>query len=333
MFLSSKAKVILFILSLLLPIELWAQFVPTKEVEIHFVSEPKVRGDKVHLSDVAVIYAKKMQDFKILSNLVISTFSQGQNEIRMPQGYLISRVQEAIGRNDLDLSVKSPEQLVFKRVMGIEFSQVAERILAKGKSESKFPEWAHVEIESTSGSLELISDAIESGWRVEAGAQKDQWRGNMNFRLVSEADAKKVAWVSARIRWFADALQAKRAIPIRSSLSEADFHVARVEINTITDQPILGSEDLVKVLEGTRTKRSLQAGAPLLKSILEKSPDAKSGQALKVIFVSESGIRVSADGSLLSPAVIGEEARVKLRGSKKIVTGKLVNGQLMEVSL
>jgi len=333
MFLSNRAKIVLLIISLLFPIELWSQFVPNKEIEIHFVSDPKVRGEKVHLSDVAVIYAKKMQDFKILSNLVISTFSQGQSEIRMPQAYLVSRVQEAIGRADLGLSVKSADQLVFKRVNGIDFAQIADRILAQGRSESKFPEWANVEIESSAGSLEVITDALDSNWRIEAGMRKNLWRGNMNFRLVFENDPKKVVWVSARIRWFADALQAKRTIPIRSNLKEEDFSISRMEINTSADQPILGTDDLVKVLEGTRTKRSLQAGAPLLKSILEKSPDAKSGQALKVIFVSESGIRVSADGSLLSPAIIGEEARVKLRGSKKIVTGKLVNGQLMEVSL
>lgn len=333
MFLSRKMKVFLFLVSILIPIEVWSQFVPSKDIEIHIVSDPKVKGDKVLLSDVAVIYAKKMQDFQALNSLVVSNFSQGQNEIRMPQEYLMARVQDAVGTSSSSISIKAPELLVFRRVQGIEFAQVAQRILELGKKENKFPDWASVEVESTKGELELMADSIGSEWRLEPAAHKNLWRGDMNFRLVSEKDSKKSIWVSARIRWFADTYQAQRTIPIRGTLKEEDFQPARVEIRSTSEQPILGSENLSQLIEGARTKRSLQAGAPLFRSLIEKSPDARMGQAMKVVFVSESGIRVSAEGSLLSPAVIGEEARVKLRSSKKIVTGRLVSGQLMEVSL
>jgi flagella basal body P-ring formation protein FlgA len=71
----------------------------------------------------------------------------------------------------------------------------------------------------------------------------------------------------------------------------------------------------------------------LVAAALEKAPDAKPGQSLRVVFVSESGVRVSTEGALIGAGSIGNDVRVKLRTSRKVVTGKLVAGDLMEVSL
>jgi flagella basal body P-ring formation protein FlgA len=67
--------------------------------------------------------------------------------------------------------------------------------------------------------------------------------------------------------------------------------------------------------------------------MVERRPDANPGQPLKVVFISESGIRVTADGALIGAGMIGTDAKAKLKTSRKIVSGRLVSGGTMEVSL
>ena len=112
-----------------------------------------------------------------------------------------------------------------------------------------------------------------------------------------------------------------------------DFEKGRVEITALREDPILASEDLSVALASARARRSIQMSTPLTSAAIEKAPDAKPGQALKVVFVSESGIRVTTDGSLLGSGSVGNEVRAKLHSSRKTVTGKLVTGGMMEVSL
>ena len=93
------------------------------------------------------------------------------------------------------------------------------------------------------------------------------------------------------------------------------------------------SEELSKALQSSRAKRYIQEKAPLTAAMLDKKPDASFGQRLRVIFISDNGLRVSAEGALMGAASIGDSVKAKLNSSRKVVAGKLVSDGVMEVSL
>ena len=155
----------------------------------------------------------------------------------------------------------------------------------------------------------------------------------MLFRSNSDGLSTPV-WVRARIRCFEKAWMAVRPLAFGEQLDPSFFKLGRTETTNLREVPFSGSlEDLQQVLKGSRLKRSLSANAALLPGMLDRKPDAAPGSSLRVEFISESGIRVSAEGLLMSPGIIGGDVKARLKSSKKLVTGKLVSQGLVEVAL
>jgi flagella basal body P-ring formation protein FlgA len=329
MFSSAFNRKALFVLaSFLMPIEVWAA-IPTKPVEVRLDSEITVSGETVVLGDVATIYAKSIHDFQALSNLTISKVGES-GVLRLPQGYLENRIREVLPAGT-DFRLHSPAQVTFRMdKLGSTSDEFVAEISRRGRAEGKIPEWAEVDVEAMGGFEQLKTWKLSEA-RIEPAAVTTRWKGEMSFR-VSRGE-KDLIWLKVKVRWFADAWTAKRSIGVLSALKADDFTKARVEVTNLREDPILAFEDIETVVRRARNRRSLAAGSALVSAALEKAPDAKPGQSLKVVFVSESGVRVSTEGSLLGAASIGNEVRVKLRSSRKVVTGKLVSGDLMEVSL
>lgn len=324
-------KIGLFLFSFLVPIEVWAAM-PSKPVEIQLEREVRVSGDAVVLGDVATIYAKNIHHFQMLSGLVISNFNGDGSEIRIPQAYLESRVREVLPAGT-DFAIHGPQLLSFRKENSKlnPFSIFAAEWEKKARKEGKIPAWVEVAMEPGIG-FEQIAPFKFSDLKIEPAAILNQWKGDLTFRITPPG-AKDFSWVKLRVKWFAEVWQAKRNIGILSQVSPEDFSKARLEITDLREDPLLATEDISNAVGISRTRRSLPSGSALVVSALEKMPDAKFGQPLKVVFVSESGIRVSADGALMGAGSIGGEVKAKLRTSKKIVTGKLVSGGLMEVTL
>jgi flagella basal body P-ring formation protein FlgA len=331
MFLNDLLSKMIFILfSLLIPVEVWAA-VPVKPVEIRFEKEISVSTDSVVLGDVATIYAKSMKDFQVLSGLVISDFSGDRAEVRVPQGYLESRIREALPAGT-EFQVRGPALVTFRREgSGSPFALFASELEKKARAEGKIPAWAEVSIEPLLG-FDAIAGAKFSDLRLEPAAILNQWKGDLTFRAAKTGGAD-FSWLKVKVRWFAEVWQAGRGLGLLTKISPQDFVRARAEVTQLREEPVLASADIESLVGNARLRRSLVGGAPLVMAALEKAPDARTGQSLKVVFVSESGIRVSADGALLGSGAVGDEVRAKLRSSRKIVTGKLVSGGVMEVSL
>lgn len=331
MSLSNRWKKFLFIAFVFLfPLEVWCN-VPSKAVEIQIDESVSVSGKNIVLGDVATIYSKNIHIFKSLSDLVITTFAAEESERTIPSAYLRSRIQEVLPKG-VDFAVRAPAKIVFrKEILGVTGEMLAQEILRKATDEGKIPSWAEVKIESLSA-LDSLKFARIQDLQIAPAAEMPRWRGELNFK-ITKADSKDLIWVRVNIRWFGKVLVAKRAVSPWSAIRSEDFEWQRIELTQVRDEPVNSKEEFDSLLGKAKTKRLVAEGAPLTRSTLEKIPDARIGQALKVIFVSESGIRVSADGAILNPLSVGEEGRAKLRNSKKIVTGKLVSEGVMEVSL
>lgn len=307
---------------------------PSKAVEIQLEGTVKVGGEQVVLGDVAKIYSRSLQNFKELSNLVISKIPEDQSEVKLPARYLEMRIRAALPPG-VEFALKAPEEIIFKlERLGLTGQDFATEVARMARAEGKIREGAEIEVVPLTG-IEQLKGFNLANARIEPSAIKDSWKGEMAFK-VTRADQEGGApvWVRVRMRWFQNAWVANRAFKFAEDLDPSSFAEAKVETTNWREDPIGGSkEDLEKFLRGARVRRSLAANAPLLASTIERKPDAGPGSALRVEFISEGGVRVSAEGILVGAGMIGSDVKAKLRSSKKIVTGKMVSQNLVEVAL
>jgi flagella basal body P-ring formation protein FlgA len=213
-----------------------------------------------------------------------------------------------------------------------DFSSEVERMARAG---AKAPESAELEVMPLTG-LDQLKGSTLAKVRIEPQAEMEKWKGDVTFKVTraGAADNTPPVWVRTRVRWFRKAWIAARPLSYSEQPSPALFTEGRIETTNLREEPVTGSAaELAALLKGSRLHRAIAAGSPLLPSALERRPDAPAGAQLRVEFVSESGVRVSADGLLVGPGTIGADVKARLRSSKKIVRGKLVSEGLVEVSL
>jgi flagella basal body P-ring formation protein FlgA len=334
MCLSDLRKVFILTVALLLPVEVWAQ----KPVEVTIPGEATVSGEAVALGDIATIHANSDSDVDKLAGLMISQFPSNQTEMQVPSSYLARRIAEAMPEL-IDFHLDAPEQILLhlKRetsaaakadATGITKKELAELINSKARSSGLVPDWVETQVEIVSGMENLKGLSIKDVAVEPAGTSR--WKGNLSFKVIQ---GQSVKWVSAKVRWFGQVWAAARDIAGSSQANPADFETARLELTSLREDPIGANENIETLLANARMRRQLRAHDALVKGAVERKPDARAGQDLKVVFVSASGIRVTADGSLLGAGAVGDEVRARLKSSKKIVVGQLVKPGLVEVSL
>lgn len=334
MLLSSRNLFFLFCV-FLMPIEVWAApGLPTKDIEIRLDSVVPVSGEKIVLGDVATIYAKSMHDFRQLSDLVISQISEDQAELRLPQNYLARRIQEVLPAG-VDFSLHAPQEVVFQlKRIGISPVDIAAEVERLAKAGAKIPAGVETEIEIASGADQLKLYKPGSV-RIEPSAEMAQWKGELAFKAVPTTPGQPLAWLRVKVRWFGNVWVAKQTTNINQNIEALAFTQERRELTGLREEifPAQTIEELTTRLGTARARRTINSNTVLTSAMVERRPDAGPGQSLKVIFVSENGIRVSADGALVGSGTIGGDVKAKLRSSRKIVSGKLISGGVMEVSL
>jgi flagella basal body P-ring formation protein FlgA len=331
MLLSNRSKKLLFIAFVFLfPLEVWCN-VPATDIEIRLEENIPVMGKNIILGDVATIYAKNIHHFKILSDLVVSGMANEEKTKSIPMAYLKSRILEALPKGT-EFRLHGPAKLSFrKETLGVSGEEFAQEILRRGKEEGKIPLWVEAEAEPTSNFDALkLAKIQEIKW--DPSAEMPRWKGDMVFK-VSLPGSSEVVWSKVKIKWFGKTWVAKKQINPWQPIKAEDFEYSRIDLTALREEVLQSEEEFLALVGKSKTKRLVQEGSPLFRAALEKIPDVKMGEALKVVFVSESGIRVSADGATVNPLSVGEEGRAKLRSSKKIVTGRLVSEGIMEVSL
>jgi flagella basal body P-ring formation protein FlgA len=321
-----------------LPIESWALVsMPTKDIEVRLAPSVTVSGERIVLGDVATIYAKSMRDFHRLSDLVISQIPEDQGELKLPQSYLERRIREALPAG-VEFALHAPAEIVFRLDrLGISPADFVAEVERQARDQNKIPKGIEVAFEPISGmdQLKLYKPGTVD---IEAAAQSSQWKGELIFKVVPKSGQtalQPIAWVKAKARWFAKVWTAKQGVTINQQVDAKNFELIRQEITSLREDPLAAEneEQLAQKLGNARARRNIAGNAVLTAGMLERKPDAAPGQALKVIFVSENGIRVTTDGALLGSGIIGNDVKAKLRSSRKIVTGKLVSGGVMEVTL
>lgn len=334
----NRARPISFLICLaLMPLLAWGapNPPPLRAIEIQLDGEVNVGGEQVVLGDVATIYAKDLQNFKALSGLVLSRIPDDSKEVRLPASYLEARVRAALPPG-ADFELHSPAEIVFKlQKLGISAQELTAEVARMAHAGGKVPAGTELEVEALSGLDQLKTLSLASA-RIEPAAEMSEWKGEMQFKVTRTDTASNPppVWVRARVRHFREAWVATRSVAYSEVPTPALFAPGRVETTNLHEDPIGGTaEDLAATLKSARFRRALTANAALLPSQIERKPDANAGSSLRIVFVGESGVRVTADGALVGPGSIGGDVKARLNSSKKIVTGKLVSQGLVEVSL
>jgi flagella basal body P-ring formation protein FlgA len=308
---------------------------PIRAIEIQLDGEVKVGGEQVVLGDVATIYSKDLQNFKALSGLVLSRIPDDSKEVRLPANYLEARIRAALPPGT-DFELRAPAEIVFKlQKLGISAQEFAGEISRMARVGGKVPAGAEIEVEALAGLDQLKTLSLGSA-RIEPAAEINEWKGEMQFKVTrTDTDSNPPpAWVRTRVRTFREAWVATRQVAYSETPTAALFAPGRVETTNLHEDPIGGNaEDLAATLKNARFRRGLTANAALVPSQIDHKPDAGAGSSLRIVFVGESGVRVTADGSLVGSGSIGGDVKARLKSSKKIVTGKLVSQGLVEVSL
>lgn len=305
-----------------------------RAIEIHFQKSISVNGSRVVLGDVATIYAKNLKHFEKVSSLVIGEIPEEQKQLSVPMEYVRMRVFEALANEKITVKISAPELIVFNRMKietGVE--RLAQMIRDLAGEQKKIPVGVEASPEvSTSADLQSLD---LNKYRIESAADRDEWRGHMVFRLVPKEGAASAIWVNARIRWYMQAWVAKNSIAYFKDISADQFEMGKVEVTQMRELPIVASnkEELDRLVRETRAKRSFRPSTPLMASMLDRKPDIKSGQKLKVVFVAEGGLRVATDGVIMADGIVGEAVKARLKTSKKVVAGRLTSPDSLEVSL
>lgn len=327
----------LVLYTILMPLDAWPsdELVPTKSIEIRLERDIPVSSEKIILGDVATIYAKSMHDFQILSSLVIAQVPKDSKELKMPLPYLRARIKEALPA-EVNFTLKAPIEIVFRQEkFGISKDELAQEIIRQGKELGKIPAGIEVQAEPVSG-FEKLDFYKLSSLKIEPAGEMPNWKGELNFKVSIPANNNgSLSWVKIKIRWFADAWVASSDIRAFQNLQPEQFKKTRTEITNLREELVTAADEdaFRKLVKSGRARRAIYAQAPLVNSMLERKPDMAPGQKLKVVFVSENGLQVSADGAIIGTGIIGDDVKAKLRSSKKIVTGKLVSDGVLEVSL
>ena len=308
---------------------------PLRAIEIQLDGNVKVGGEQVVLGDVATIYAKDLQSFKALSGLVISRIPDDSKEVRLPSSYLEARVRAALPPG-AEFELHAPAEVVFRlERLGISAQEFAAEVARMAHAGGKVPAAAELEVEVLSNLDPLKTFTLFSA-RIEPAGEITEWKGEMQFKVTRTdiASNPPPIWVRAKVRLFREAWVATRAVAYSEVPTPALFAPGRVETTNLREDPIGGSvDDLAATLKSARFRRALAANGALLPSQIERKPDAGAGSSLRIVFVGESGVRVSANGALVGPGSIGGDVKARLNNSKKIVTGKLVSQGLVEVGL
>ena len=109
------------------------------------------------------------------------------------------------------------------------------------------------------------------------------------------------------------------------SLTEADFRVSEVVVD--------GRNDFIKNYADIKSlvpTRMIRAGSPVAKSMFQTAQVIKNNQPVRLL-IRYHGIIASAKGIAMGRGRVGQMIQVKNESSGKIITGKVIDEQTVEV--
>ena len=310
---------------------------PTAPVVIRIVTPVFVREDNVLLGEIGKITVTRSQDREDIESLAVAKIPEGKESIILPATYIESRVREVLGK-DREIEFEMPDDIELRRVaMRASRAGIAEGIERMAEERKALPlgAKAKVEVVDMPTALEFPSG---SSFLIEHAGNKN-WHGPALFRIEARAPGGsaplKSFMVQAKIRWFSERWVGARDLPAGTRLALSDFEKQEIEIfpskNSLAQIP--SEEGMEEYLRGARLLRNLRSGQPLLPGHFARTADISHGSKIRIRIKYEGGLSVETPGLVMGGARIGEPIKAKIVKSGKVVTGKLIDTDSMEISL
>lgn len=125
-----------------------------------------------------------------------------------------------------------------------------------------------------------------------------------------------------RTRWVAIELAQKLAVPVARRAIAAGSVLSAADVAT-EERATPGALALdASALVGLRVRRAISAGAALTEADVELGPPLARGTEVQVV-VRSGALAISSRGRLESAARVGDQVRVRVEATRRIVSGRL----------
>ena len=133
--------------------------------------------------------------------------------------------------------------------------------------------------------------------------------------------------LNLQINLFQKVLVAKESIKQGQNLTPELFDVARREVTSLADPPIVSSQEL----DGKSAARAMVAGRTLTQSLLQKQELVKRGDMVSIEYSSGS-IKITASGEAKEPGYLGETIKVKNMSSSRIISAVVQDEKTVKIN-
>lgn len=134
------------------------------------------------------------------------------------------------------------------------------------------------------------------------------------------------AQVRLKIHHYADVVVTIDKIKRRDQLSETNLVIRRMEITTLTEQPITSIEGLLDY----RAKRNLNKGRILTTGAIELEPEMDAGREVSIVY-SDGLCQIRTAGIAMQSGFAGDYIKVKNKTSGKRIIARIVNSSVVAV--
>jgi flagella basal body P-ring formation protein FlgA len=133
--------------------------------------------------------------------------------------------------------------------------------------------------------------------------------------------------LNLQVSLFQNVLVAKKSIKQGENLTSELFDVARREVTSLADPPIVSPGEL----EGMSATRAMASGKTLTQSFLKKQEIVKRGDLVSIEYSSGS-IKITASGEVKESGCLGETIKVKNMSSSKIISAVVQDEKTVKIN-
>ena len=215
--------------------------------------------------------------------------------------------------------------------------QTRELIKQYVKQEGNLPAGVSLQVEVLR-SPQNLQYKPDTKLRLRPIGRKRVWRGKTHFNLdiIEKGKRKgKPRLVEAELRWFAGRWVSRRELGYSDKIAAKDFEWKTVEIDRNQRHSITTNDPgkLEKILRNARLVRRMPVNAILTRAHFQQAPDVRPGTPLRVVIKGQNGLSISGQAEAAGNGRIGSHVNAKMRATGKMVSGVLIEKNVLEIEL
>lgn len=305
----------------------WAGPLLAAEVSVIIPSENTVSGPRILLGDIAQVELLKPGGAELaeaLKQVDLGPAPEAGKQVVLRQSQLEQRlVASRLNLGEATWSLPVEVRLTGR---GQELSEeILRRALEKYLAETEPYRSGRFELVAVNfGPLPGLPPGRVSYRFVSQSSSNPSYLTGTFFFNVDDKDAGRVR-VSAQVDLTVEALVATRSLGRGHVLDETDLSLTMVPIGQAK-----GALTDPAVAVGSTLKTSLAAGEPVKDRHLTKSIMIKKGDLITIV-AQQGGLKVTASGQARQDGALGDTISVINVNSKKIVTGRVIAPDQVEI--